>query len=395
MKGVGLVCQAGIEEGRDELLVEVLADEDEFLHAVAEVVIPITSEAWVLLHELLQFVLGHRGVPLAGIADADLFAGLFKDIAGVLFVVEVTDSLGADDALGPFAGYEFVEESEIEGTTTVVDVGSDTVFLSLALIVVMMVVMLVTMMVFVLFVVFIVVVMVMMLMLIMVIIVIIVIFVVMFLDLLNPCGRSRYSVEVEHVGIQNFVEFYVAIVAVDDLGLGLEGADDFPDASQLLRADFGGFVQQDDVAELNLLDDEVLDVLLVDVLARQIQSAAKLVSHAEGIDDGHDTVETGVALFCHFRSHRRDAADGLRNGAWLTDAAGLDDDVVEALQGDDVLQLLDEIHFQRTTDAAILQGHETVVLLVDDTALLDEVGIDVDFSDVVDDDGKLDAAFVA
>ena len=25
MKGVGLVCQAGVEEGRDELLVEVLA----------------------------------------------------------------------------------------------------------------------------------------------------------------------------------------------------------------------------------------------------------------------------------------------------------------------------------------------------------------------------------
>ena len=111
MKGVCSVCQAGVEEGRDELLVEVLADEDKFLHAVAELFIPIATEAWILLHELLKLVLGHRGVPLAGVADADLLAGLFKDVADILFVVEVADAFGTDDALWPFAGDELVEES--------------------------------------------------------------------------------------------------------------------------------------------------------------------------------------------------------------------------------------------------------------------------------------------
>jgi hypothetical protein len=148
MKGMYSVCQAGVEEGRDELLIEVLADEDKFLHAVAELFIPIATEAWILLHELLEFVLGHSGVPLAGIADADLFAGLFKDVAGILFVVEVADSLGADDAFRPFAGYEFVEESEVKGTATVIDVGSDAVFLGFTLIMVMVVVMVMSMMVF-------------------------------------------------------------------------------------------------------------------------------------------------------------------------------------------------------------------------------------------------------
>ena len=137
----------------------MLADEDEFLHTVAELVIPITTEAWVLLHELLEFVFGHRGIPLAGIADADLFAGLFKDVADILFVVEVADTLGADDALGPFASYEFVEEAEVKGSATVIDVGSDAIFLSLTLIMVMVVVMLVTMMVLMLMMVVIVVVM--------------------------------------------------------------------------------------------------------------------------------------------------------------------------------------------------------------------------------------------
>ena len=111
MKGMYSVCQAGVEEGRDELLVEVLADEDKFLHAVAELFIPIATEAWILLHELLEFVLGHSGVPLAGIADADLLTGLLKDVTGILFVVEVADAFGTDDALWPFAGDELVEES--------------------------------------------------------------------------------------------------------------------------------------------------------------------------------------------------------------------------------------------------------------------------------------------
>ena len=369
----------------------MLADEDEFLHAVTELVIPVAAEAWVLLHELLEFVLRHRGIPLAGISDADLFASLFENVAGIFLVVEIADSFGADDALGPFAGHELVEESEVEGTATVVDVGADAVFLGLALIVVMMVVMLMAMMVFVLM---------LMMMLVLIVVVIIIIFfiivvlIVMLFNLLNPSSRGGYGVEVEHIGIQYLIEFHVTIVAVDDFGLWLEGADDLSDAAQFLWADLGGFVQQHDIAELNLLDDEVLDVLLVDVLARQIQSAAKFVPHAKGIDDGHDTVETGVALLRYFWGQRGDAADGLRDGARLTDAAGLDDDIVEALQGDDVLQLLDEVHLQRTADTTVLQGYERVVLLVDNTALLDESGVDVDFSNIIDDDGKLDAALI-
>lgn len=173
MKRVCSVCQAGVEEGRDELLVEVLADEDKFLHAVAELFIPIATETWILLHELLKFVLGHSGVPLAGITDTDLLTSLFKDVAGILFVVEVADTFGADDAFRPFASHKLVEEPEVKGTATVVDIGSDAVFLSLTLIVVMMVVvMLVTMMVFMLMMVFIVVMMVMMLMLMLIVIII-------------------------------------------------------------------------------------------------------------------------------------------------------------------------------------------------------------------------------
>ena len=111
MKGMYSVCQAGVEEVGDELLVEVLADEDEFLHAVAELFVPVATKAWIPVHEQLQFILGHSGVPLAGIADTNLLASLLKDVADIALVLKVTDTFGTDDAFGPLAGYELVEKA--------------------------------------------------------------------------------------------------------------------------------------------------------------------------------------------------------------------------------------------------------------------------------------------
>ena len=105
------VCQTVVEKAGNELLVEVLADEDEFLHTVANLLVPVTTKARVLLHKLLQLILWHGSIPLAGIADADLFAGLLKDVAGIQFVLEVADAFGTDDALWPLAGYKLVEEA--------------------------------------------------------------------------------------------------------------------------------------------------------------------------------------------------------------------------------------------------------------------------------------------
>ena len=70
----------------------------------------------------------------------------------------------------------------------------------------------------------------------------VVIIVVVFLNFLNPSGRSGYLVEVEHVGIQYLVEFHIAIVTVDDFCLGVEGTDDFSDAVQCGRGDRCGLV---------------------------------------------------------------------------------------------------------------------------------------------------------
>ena len=90
----------------------------------------------------------------------------------------------------------------------------------------------------------------------------------------------------------------------------------------------------------------------------------------------------------------RVGVDGLRDGRRLADAARLDGDVVEALHAGDFLQLRHEVHLQRAADAAVLQGHEAVVRLPHDAALLDQVRVDIHFAQVIDDHRELDAATV-
>ena len=94
------------------------------------------------------------------------------------------------------------------------------------------------------------------------------------------------------------------------------------------------------------------------------------------------------------RAEHRQGADGLGDRGRLADAAGLDDDVVELPHRGDFGQLCHEVHLQGAADAPVLQGHEAVVRLADDAALLDEVRVDVHFADVIDDDGELDTFLV-
>ena len=58
------------------------------------------------------------------------------------------------------------------------------------------------------------------------------------------------------------------------------------------------------------------------------------------------------------------------------------------------MNLFYEIHLERATDAAVLQSHEAFVFLSHNAALLDEVRVDVDFADIIHDDGKFNAALV-
>lgn len=91
-------------------------------------------------------------------------------------------------------------------------------------------------------------------------------FVEMLFNLLHPCRGCGECVEVKGVCVEQHVKVNIAVVAVDDLRLWLQCVEYFAYASKLLRCHLTCLVKQDDVAELNLLYDEVLDVLFGDVL---------------------------------------------------------------------------------------------------------------------------------
>ena len=217
----------------------MLTNEHNLLHAVAVLLVPVGSQGGIALHHLGQLVFGHRGEPLACLTDAHLLACLLEEVAHVHLVVEIADALGADHALGPLVCHEVIKHTQFHGAAAIVHKRTDAIFLGFTLVVmmVMMVVMmvmlvLIVMLMLIVVVVIIIVVMVVMLMLIVVVIIVVFVLFAMALYLLNPGCRSSYLIEVKHVGIQNLIEADVAVVALDNLGLGLQGADDGADASQ-------------------------------------------------------------------------------------------------------------------------------------------------------------------
>ena len=295
---------------------------------------------------------------------------------------------------------EVVEQRQTEGPAREIDKGADAVFLRLAFLVVMVVVVMMVLM-FMLVMMFV-------MMLIMFIIVVFIrrqfvagdspVIIIVVMDsrfhLMDPGGRARYAVEVETAGADEFVEFHVAVVALDNLRLGLNGADNLADMREFVFAHLRGFVEEDHVAELNLLNDEVLDIVLFEMFFLEAVACSELIPHAEGIHDGGDAVHDGHAVLGIGRRDGRIGADGLRDRRGLTDAAGFDDDIVKLLRRSDVVQLLDEVGAERAADAAVLQRYERVILLGDDAALLDERSVNVYLAQVVYDDGEPDSLTV-
>ena len=176
-----------------------------------------------------------------------------------------------------------------------------------------------------------------------VIIVVVIIFMVMFY-LVNPRSRRGYGIKVKTVGVHQFIQIHVTIVARDNLCLGLQCTDDLLDLLQLFCRHLRSLVEQDGVAEFYLLNNQVFNVFLTNILAGQCLTAAKLIAHTQCIDHGNNAVKTQYRVFRIFRTQGGDGADGLCDRCRLANTARLYHDIVEALHGSNVFQLFHEIH---------------------------------------------------
>ncbi len=259
----------------------------------------------------------------------------------------------------PRGGYEAVEFVYVERAAAVVGHGLNAILLGLALTVV--VVMVVTVAVLAMLGVATVVVMVVVLMLMLVVMEMMVLVSLVFLlggdgafNLAYPCGRCGDLLVVEQAGVDYAVKVNVGIVGVDDAGLGLYGTYNLTYVVSLFGSDLRNLVEQNDIAELDLLYDKVLDILVADALTGESGTAFKLRCHAQGVDHRYDAVESRHdAVSGLSRVKLRYGADGAGYWLGLADAARLDDDIVELARIGEVGNLLHEIHFQCAANAAV------------------------------------------
>ena len=88
-----LVGEEGVALGGEDGDVEVLADDDELLHAVAVDGVPVAGEAGLAEHVAFEFVGRSGGKPLAGFGDALLASGLLEEVRHVGVLLEVHNAL--------------------------------------------------------------------------------------------------------------------------------------------------------------------------------------------------------------------------------------------------------------------------------------------------------------
>ena len=175
----------------------MLADENELLHTVAVSRVPVRREDRVLHQHLQQLVLRHSRVPLADVIERNLLSCLFEEIAFVILVTEVADTLGANHILWPLLCDEMVETVDVQRSAAIVHEGSDAVFLGLALLIVMMVVVMVVAVLFIM----VILVFVLVAVLVVVMVLVLLLLVNVFFDGADPGGGSGDLLEVEEAGV--------------------------------------------------------------------------------------------------------------------------------------------------------------------------------------------------
>ena len=242
----------------------------------------------------------------------------------------------------------------------------------------------------------IVVIVVMVLMLVVIIVILVHVFGVLTLHFhcLDPAGALHDFAHIEVVGGKHLGNVYLAVVGFNDFGFGLQRLDNLQHGLLFLGSDQIYLVQNDGGAVFDLLDQQIFDVLFVEVVVEQRTSRAEFIRHSLGVHNGGDAVEAGdgrqISLLLGAVKH----TDGAGDGARLADAGGFNQDIVKALGSGKLDDLLHQIHLQGAADAAVLQGDEVIVFLSDGAALGNQGSVNIDFADIVDDDGHLIALLI-
>ena len=161
----------------------------------------------------------------------------------------------------------------------------------------------------------------------------------------------------------------------------------------LLLIDEIRLVHDDRGAEFDLLDQQIFQIILSDRLPEQLPAVLELGQHPRAVHHRDDIVQLHekAVLGIFLTDHR----DGLGDRDRLTDSGSLDNNVIVLSGIGQIRQLLRQIILQRAADTAVGQWNQVFILPGGDAAaFLDQIRVDVDFADVIDDDGRPDAFLI-
>jgi len=206
---------------------------------------------------------------------------------------------------------------------------------------------------------------------------------------LQPAGCLGSALEVEAAGVENLLQRHRAHAHRQDLGMGIEPAQDSHQLLAFGRGDQVDLADQDDVSELHLVDQQVGDRTLV-VLAQAFTAAGEAVGGMQITKEIHpvdhrdqrvEARQVGQALPLLVAE-----GEGFRHRQRLGYPGGLDQQVIETAFAGQTADFLQQVLAQRAADAAVTHLDELFLGAVeDDVALHFEGRVDIHLAHVVDD----------
>ncbi len=337
----------------DGILVVALADEDNLVFAIAVAGIPIFTDFGVFCKVRLLLVFAQGVYPKRYWHDRGIPAGLFEQLHVPAGVREPDVTFGTDQFRGVAVVDEIHETGSVERLPGLENERRNSVFVYAA--------------------------------------------VATASGLQQACGgflygRGRFDLTVvERFCRKDFFDVDVAVYRMDNRGAGLEIAYDGFDFFELVFAEQIALVQDDEVAEFNLVYNQggnfflgkiVLVGEMIPLLFFMFQVAEEFAVDAVSIDDGDDGGEVDVCVGVVFFVGQEACTDG----AGIADAGGFDEYDFDRIQFGNLFDLFNKFVAEGAANAAVLQfehrtfGHVRAVLF-------QNFGIDVDASHVVDDKG--------
>ena len=212
---------------------------------------------------------------------------------------------------------------------------------------------------------------------------------------MDPSRRRRNLFKVEEVCAENFLDVHFAEVRFNHLGFWLKSANDSLDMLEFFCGNAIDFIQDNRVAEFNLLNKKACKVFFVHFFFEKLFSPAEFCCKAHDVHNGNDSVQMARKILSittfELGAHE---GDRLSDRERFTDSACFNQDVIEFTLLKDLGNLFQKVRFKGAANAAVRQRNHRIFLL-NIATLFNQGLVNVYFANIIDNHSYTVALLVA